>query len=249
MVAIEYVEGCTGKQAYESQGQAAQAGRKIGKRSKSKLHAYRCKHCHLWHLTSLEPEKHRRYRDRRAHADPCDLRTPASKVLDVSDHRLAELDHRVRMLEERVAHLTRTLERYEAMALNLSQLIVDLNDNTNAVAARLDKLAADLAAAQGGAVTDAQLEELQAIAGHLKAMGTDPNNPIPSPPPVVTDATTATANANANAAAAVVARDLGTPPADSGAAPSSTPPAGGGSDANAPASDPAPTGSGSTSST
>lgn len=75
------------------------------------------------------------------------------------------------------------------MALNLSDLIVALNDNTNAVAARLDKLTADLAAA-GSAPTTEQLAALQAISDHLKALGSDPNLPVPAPPPAaVTDLT------------------------------------------------------------
>lgn len=213
MVAIEYVEGCTGKQAYESQGQAAQAGRKIGKRSKSKLHAYRCKHCHLWHITSLDPAQHRRYREHREHTDPCDLRTPPSKVLDVSDHHLEievhELKRRVTALESMVATVLATVERYEAMALNLSDLIVALNDNTNAVSARLDHLVAELAAA-GTAPTTAQLDALQAISDHLKTLGADPALPVPAPPPAAVVDLTGSSSTPAPAS---------TPPADASSTP------------------------------
>ena len=64
----------------------------------------------------------------------------------------------------------------------LDDLISSLNDNTNAVAARLDKLGTELAAA-GQAPTEAQLGELQAISDHLKALGADPANPVPAPAP------------------------------------------------------------------
>jgi hypothetical protein len=200
MVAIDYREGCTGKQGYETRGLANQAGRHMGRRGR-KLFSYECEHCRQWHLTSLKPEDHRRMVERQKHADPCDLRTPPRKVLDVSDHKIVELDRRVHALEGRVTSLTRTLERIVAMGLNLSQLIVDINDNTNAVAARLDKLAADIAAAKGGAVTDVQLAELQTISDHLKALGSDPNNPVPSPPPVATAPTASTPPADSTPAA------------------------------------------------
>lgn len=72
-------------------------------------------------------------------------------------------------------------ERLIKMALDLNQVISDLNTNTNAVSARLDKLIADLAAA-GQAPTAEQLASLQAISDHLKAMGQDPAAPIPAPP-------------------------------------------------------------------
>lgn len=65
------------------------------------------------------------------------------------------------------------------MATQLDTLIQALNDNTNAVAARLDKLIAEV----GDTVTPAQLTELQAVSDHLKALGQDPQNPVPTPPP------------------------------------------------------------------
>jgi hypothetical protein len=64
----------------------------------------------------------------------------------------------------------------------LDDLITALNDNTNAVGTRLDKLTAEIAAA-GAAPTPAQLAELQAVADHLKALGADPANPVPAAPP------------------------------------------------------------------
>lgn len=65
----------------------------------------------------------------------------------------------------------------------LEDLITSLNDNTNAVATHLDKLTAELAAA-GQAPTAGQLATLQAISDHLKALGSDPANPVPATPPV-----------------------------------------------------------------
>lgn len=61
----------------------------------------------------------------------------------------------------------------------------DLNDSTNAIAARLDSLATQVQ--QGGMSSvdeNAVLAELQAASAALKALGADPDNPVPTPTPV-----------------------------------------------------------------
>jgi hypothetical protein len=67
----------------------------------------------------------------------------------------------------------------------LDDVIASLNDNTNAVSTRMDKLVAEIAAT-GQAPTKEQLASLQAISDHLKALGADPSNPVPAAPPEAT---------------------------------------------------------------
>lgn len=74
---------------------------------------------------------------------------------------------------------------------DVQQLVTDLKTNTDAVAAKVDaqtQAIADLKAqiAAGSPVTQEQLDAiaagLQPISDHLKAMGTDPTNPLPPAP-------------------------------------------------------------------
>lgn len=60
----------------------------------------------------------------------------------------------------------------------LDDIITSLNDNTNQVASRLDHMIAQLQTTSQ-APTAGQLQELQAISDHLKALGSDTTNPIP----------------------------------------------------------------------
>ena len=75
-----------------------------------------------------------------------------------------------------------TLERkIDAMHAETKQLVVELNDATNAVAAKLDKLITN---ADGGLTLEEAVEHnaaLAAIRDQLRAMGADPANPIPTP--------------------------------------------------------------------
>lgn len=63
------------------------------------------------------------------------------------------------------------------MADKFDDLIAAFNDGTNAVAARIDRLTASL----GNNATPEQLAELTAISAHLKELGQDPANPVPTP--------------------------------------------------------------------
>lgn len=63
------------------------------------------------------------------------------------------------------------------MADKFDDLIAAFNDGTNAVAARIDRLIASL----GNNASDAQIAELTAISTHLKELGQDPANPVPTP--------------------------------------------------------------------
>lgn len=73
--------------------------------------------------------------------------------------------------------------RIMALADDLKAGIKALDDETNAVAARIDALVARLSASS---LTDAEkadvLAALTAESDRLKTLGTDPNNPVPTPP-------------------------------------------------------------------
>lgn len=96
-----------------------------------------------------------------------------------------EPSHELRQLLERIEHqLAQLTKELKNMANELDTVIADLNANTNTVATRIDNLIAALSAA-GTAPTPEQLAELGAISSHLKALGSDPANPVPSPAPPV----------------------------------------------------------------
>lgn len=65
----------------------------------------------------------------------------------------------------------------------LEDLVLALDAETTAVAVRLDKLSADLAAAlaDGTAPKPETLAALTAISDRLKSLGADPAAPIPAP--------------------------------------------------------------------
>lgn len=73
---------------------------------------------------------------------------------------------------------------------DVKQLVSDLNDETNTVAAKVDEQAKAIQAlkdqvAQGSPVTQQDLDAiaagLQPISDRLKALGADQTNPIPPP--------------------------------------------------------------------
>lgn len=70
----------------------------------------------------------------------------------------------------------------QIVATQLDQIIADLNTNTNAVSARLDRIIAQL----GNTVSPDQIAQLQAVSDHLKALGQDPANPVPTVPATLT---------------------------------------------------------------
>ena len=67
----------------------------------------------------------------------------------------------------------------------LEDIVTALDEATNAVAARIDKLSADLQAniADGKAPAPETMEALAAISARLKSLGADPSAPIPPEPP------------------------------------------------------------------
>lgn len=83
------------------------------------------------------------------------------------------------------------LERIERRILNLEKLIMAtladiitaLNDNTNAVATRIDALVAAVQATKlpdgSMVITADQVASISAVSDHLKQLGANPTNPIP----------------------------------------------------------------------
>jgi hypothetical protein len=79
--------------------------------------------------------------------------------------------------------IDRILELQETTNMTLEQLAQDLDTETNAIAAKMDKLSADLAAAKaaGQAPAPETIAALEGISARLKALGSDPAAPIPAP--------------------------------------------------------------------
>jgi ABC-type transporter Mla subunit MlaD len=67
----------------------------------------------------------------------------------------------------------------------LDDVITAINDATNSLAARVATIQGELTAAleAGTAPTQAQLDELGAIATHLNGIAADPTNPVPATAP------------------------------------------------------------------
>lgn len=83
--------------------------------------------------------------------------------------RLRRIDAKLDLLLLLLTTETRTMA-------TLADVITALNDNTNAVAARMDALLAQIA---GGTIKPEDLATLQAISDHLKQLGANPSNPVP----------------------------------------------------------------------
>lgn len=98
------------------------------------------------------------------------------------DDVMAALSRIELRLTQQEAALGRLVAGENLMATQLDTLIQSLNDNTNAVSARIDRLVATIGN-QDNQVTPAELAELQALSDHLKALGQDPQNPVPPVPP------------------------------------------------------------------
>jgi hypothetical protein len=80
--------------------------------------------------------------------------------------------------------IDRILEVQETTMTTIEQLAKDLDAETNAIAAKMDKLSADLADAKaaGQAPAPETIAALEGISARLKALGSDPAAPIPTDP-------------------------------------------------------------------
>lgn len=53
-IIAEHVHGCTGKQAFLTQPQAARRAKLMRRRCDERLVEYHCKHCKKWHIGGQE---------------------------------------------------------------------------------------------------------------------------------------------------------------------------------------------------
>lgn len=114
--------------------------------------------------------------------DKLDRLTTATNELKVSvHHKLDDILTRLVNIKVQETHLMATVQ-------DLEQFVTDLNDETNGISDRLDRNTATIDAlklqiAQGTPVTQEQLDALAAgftpISARLRALGSDPANPIP----------------------------------------------------------------------
>jgi hypothetical protein len=89
---------------------------------------------------------------------------------------------RLARLEDKLDALVKYLhERIPNIMGQLDDLITAIDNETNAVAAEVDALKAQLAAAP--TVTQAELDKLTSISTRLQAIAADPANPVPNTPP------------------------------------------------------------------
>ena len=84
------------------------------------------------------------------------------------------------------SHSQLIIERLRTVANNIDSLRDDFRTNTDAVSVRIDKLIAQIVASGDNTASAETLADLQTISAHLKALGTDPNNPVPTLPPAPT---------------------------------------------------------------
>lgn len=103
------------------------------------------------------------------------------------DERLSRIEHELRIIAGSVRDgFIGVRERLISMSNQIDSLIQQLNDNTNMVAAKLDHIAA--VQQQTQTVTPEQINSLQSIADHLRSLGADNANPVPTPPPLAVGA-------------------------------------------------------------
>lgn len=53
-ITVEHIRGCTGKQAFLTQPQAAKRAKLMRRRCDERLAEYHCKHCRKWHIGGRE---------------------------------------------------------------------------------------------------------------------------------------------------------------------------------------------------
>ena len=101
--------------------------------------------------------------------------------LDVIEAALAALVTNIEAERKRESgHFHQILERLKLMANQIDALRDQFRDNTNLVAARIDRLIAQIQTSADNTATPETLADLQALSDHLRALGTDPSNPVPT---------------------------------------------------------------------
>lgn len=79
--------------------------------------------------------------------------------------------------EEQQGLILLLLKRDKTIMAKLDDITKQINDETDAIAARIDALNLKV----GDTVTQAQFDALQAVSVRLGVLGSDPANPIPAP--------------------------------------------------------------------
>lgn len=91
------------------------------------------------------------------------------------------LGFRKRVLRELADLRSLVTKGFQSMGMSLDDLVIAIDNETNAVAAEVSALRAQLAAAP--TVTQATLDKLSSISTRLQGIAADPNNPVPAPTP------------------------------------------------------------------
>lgn len=86
---------------------------------------------------------------------------------------------RSRVLHELAELRSLITKGFQAMGMSLDDLVTAIDNETNAVAAEVAALRAQLAAAP--TVTQETLDKLSSISTRLQGIAADPANPVPAP--------------------------------------------------------------------
>lgn len=102
----------------------------------------------------------------------------------VNTYALREIGTALRLLIGAIKHLE---EQMTQDFQDMEGLVSAMNDATNAIAAKIQALIDKLAGAADGGLTADETAQVKAQLGTLKdqltALGADPSNPVPEPPP------------------------------------------------------------------
>ncbi len=109
------------------------------------------------------------------------------ELLERIDHRLLHVDDKIDLLTSKVRGLEEKVEVLMALVDDLKTALQKVADATTKVSNRMDDLIAQL---QNNSLTAEQkteiLGDLQELADHLDAMGTNPTDPVPPEPAALT---------------------------------------------------------------
>lgn len=83
-------------------------------------------------------------------------------------------------IDARIVGIEQNIDLLGEFMSKITEALADLDDATNAVAARLDALAGQVAASDQSAADQIKVE-----ADRLRTLAADPNNPVPEPVPPV----------------------------------------------------------------
>jgi ABC-type transporter Mla subunit MlaD len=102
-----------------------------------------------------------------------DVHVHVHVIPDAAHDRMTALEDRLTLLEAQGAALM-------ARQQDVDRIITELNTATNAIATDLERLRSEVLE---GNVNDASITSLDGIVARLRALGQDPENPVPAVPP------------------------------------------------------------------